>query len=47
MMNQKDRTILIELICDEQTKMIQEDDSAYSSERYIYLEGLKVKLKGG
>lgn len=41
----KDRKLLIELICNDQTNMIVKDHTKYDSEKYKKLEELKVKIK--
>ena len=40
-----EKKILIELICNEQTRMIIKNNSKYESPRYKNLEKLKVKIK--
>ena len=42
-MSDTERETLIELICAEQTHMIVKDNT--SSDRYMFLEQLKVKIK--
>lgn len=44
-MTKEDKKLLIELICNEQTKMIVNDHTKYESNRYKHLEELKVKIK--
>ncbi len=44
-LNKEEKKLLIELICNEQTKMIVKDHNLYDSPRYIKLESLKVKIK--
>lgn len=44
-MIKEDKKLLIELICNEQTKMIVKDHMKYESDRYKHLEELKVKIK--
>lgn len=44
-MTKEERKILIELICDEQTRMIIKDCTRYKTEKYRKLEKLKVKIK--
>lgn len=44
-MTRKEKRILIELLCKEQTEMIVKDCSLYSSEKYKKLEEMKVKIK--
>ena len=41
-MTKNDKKLLIELICEKQTKMIA---TKYSSEKYKHLEKLKVLIK--
>ena len=43
--NKEEKKLLIEAICNEQTKMIIHDHHLYDSPRYIKLESLKVKIK--
>ena len=45
MFTKEQRRLLIELICNEQTKMIVDNSSQYGSDKYIVLEELKVKIK--
>ena len=40
-----EKKLLIELICDKQTKMIVKDFRKYDSDKYKNLEALKVKIK--
>lgn len=40
-----ERKLLIELICDKQTRMIVKDYHDYDSDKYKQLEALKVKIK--
>ena len=44
-MTKNDKRLLIELICEKQTKMIAKDHTKYSSEKYKHLERLKVMIK--
>ena len=44
-MTKNDKKLLIELICEKQTKMIAKDHTKYSSEKYKHLEKLKVLIK--
>jgi len=44
-MSDTERKTLIELICAEQTHMIVKDNTSYTSDRYMFLEQLKVKIK--
>lgn len=41
----KEKRLLVELICDEQSKMIIADNMSYKSNKYKTLENLKVKIK--
>lgn len=43
--SKREKKMLIELICDEQTRMIVEDHTQYDSNRYKDLETLKIKIK--
>ena len=43
--SKREKKMLIELICDEQTRMIVEDHTQYGSDRYKDLETLKIKIK--
>ena len=43
--NKREKKMLIELICNEQTRMIVEDHTQYGSDRYKDLETLKIKIK--
>ena len=43
--NNKEKKILIELICNEQTHMIIKDHTKYESLKYKELEKLKIKIK--
>ncbi len=45
MLNHKDKKLLIELICNEQTQIITRNPEKYESNKYKYLEALKVKIK--
>lgn len=45
MLSNKDRKIIIELICNEQTHMIVKHPESYMSEKYRHLEELKVRVK--
>lgn len=45
MFDKKEKEILIELICNEQTHMIIENPESYNTLRYKQLEELKVKIK--
>lgn len=44
-MTTEDKILLIELICEAQTKMIVKNHNEYTSEKYQHLEKLKVKIK--
>lgn len=44
-LTEKEKRIIIELICEEQTHMIVKDHTKYSSDKYRKLENLKVKIK--
>ena len=44
-LNKEERRLLIELICDKQTKMIVKDYHLYNSDKYKRLEVLKIKIK--
>lgn len=41
----EEKKLLLELICNEQINMIIKDNEKYSSENYIRLEKLKIKIK--
>lgn len=43
--SKREKKMLIELICNEQTRMIVEDHTQYGSDRYKDLETLKIKIK--
>ena len=43
--SKSEKKILIELICNEQTRMIIEDHTQYDSDRYRDLETLKIRIK--
>ena len=45
MLSKKDKKIIIEIVCKEQTSMIIKDHTLYNSDRYKTLEELKVKIK--
>lgn len=45
MLSRRDKKILIELICNEQTHMITKHPESYESDKYKHLEELKVKIK--
>lgn len=44
-MDENDKALLINLICIEQTLMLKESNESYLSQRYLWLEKLKVLLK--
>ena len=44
-LTKEDKKMLIELICDEQTRMIVKDHTKYHSKKYKNLEVLKIKIK--
>ena len=44
-MTEKEKDILIELICNEQTHMIRKDHTKYDTDEYKDLEALKIKIK--
>ena len=45
MFSKKEKEILIELICNEQTHMIIKNPESYDTPKYRRLEELKVKIK--
>lgn len=45
MLNEEEKKMLIELICDKQNRMIIKDYKKYKSKKYKNLEKLKVKIK--
>ena len=45
MLNTEEVKMLVQLICEKQTAMIKDNHSSFSSEEYIGLERLKVKVK--
>lgn len=45
MLRNKDKRLIIELICNEQTHMIMKHPESYDSDKYRHLEELKVKIK--
>ena len=45
MLDKNEKKVIIELICNEQTRMIIKDHTKYESEKYKKLEELKVKIK--
>ena len=45
MLKEQDKRIMIELVCNEQTKMIMSDCTSYTSDKYRDLEKVKIKLK--
>ena len=44
-MTENDKTLLVELICNEQTHMIVKYHTSYDTYEYKELEALKVKVK--
>lgn len=44
-MTGKEKNMLIELICNEQTHMIIKDHTRYDTDKYKELEALKIKIK--
>lgn len=44
-LNEEEKRVLIELICKEQTQMIVKNPESYTSLGYMFLEGLKIKIK--
>lgn len=44
-LTQIEKKLLIEIICDEQSKMIINNHTSYESDRYKMLEHIKVKIK--
>ena len=44
-MTQEEKKVLLNLICQEQIKMIIENSSQYSSDYYRQLEKIKVDIK--
>lgn len=44
-LKQKEKNILLELICKEQTQMLQSNQEAYNYEKYKLLEKIKIKVK--
>lgn len=44
-MNKKEKATIIELICNEQIRMIVKDYTKYESDKYKLLERVKVKIK--
>lgn len=45
MLSDKEKKIIIELICKEQTNMIVKNHTLYGSEKYKRLEEIKIKIK--
>ena len=45
MLDKKEKKVIIELICNEQTHMIVKDHTRFDSDKYRELEELKVKIK--
>lgn len=45
MLKNTEKSILVELICNEQTQMLMRDKEAYNHDKYKSLEMIKVKVK--
>lgn len=45
MLTKKEKKKLIELLCDEQVRIIVKDHTMYESKTYQQLEALKIKIK--
>ena len=45
MLDKKEKKVIIELICNEQTHMIVNDHTRFDSNKYKELEELKAKIK--
>ena len=45
MLKNTEKSLLVELICNEQTQMLMRDKNAYNHEKYKNLELIKVKVK--
>ncbi len=43
--NKEEKKLILELICNEQIRMIMKDASKYDSKRYKSLEKMKVMIK--
>ncbi len=41
----EDKKILLDLICAEQVQMLIQNHNDYTSEKYVTLEKLKIKIK--
>jgi len=44
-MTEREKNLIVELICNEQTHMIMKDHTRYDTEKYKELEALKIKIK--
>lgn len=44
-MTEREKNLIVELICNEQTHMIIKDHTRYDTEKYKELEALKIKIK--
>lgn len=44
-MTEREKDLIVELICNEQTHMIMKDHTRYDTEEYKELEALKIKIK--
>nr|WP_297933178.1 hypothetical protein [uncultured Lachnoclostridium sp.] len=44
-MTEREKDLIVELICNEQTHMIMKDHTRYDTEKYKELEALKIKIK--
>lgn len=44
-MTEREKNLIVELICNEQTHMIIKDHTRYDTEKYKELEVLKIKIK--
>lgn len=44
-LTEEEKKLLVELICNEQSKMIIDDHTNYRFDRYKMLEDLKIKIK--
>ena len=44
-MTEREKDLIVELICNEQTHMIIKDHTNYDTDKYKELEVLKIKIK--
>lgn len=44
-LTEEEKKLLVELICNEQSKMIIDDHTNYRFDKYKMLENLKIKIK--